>query len=494
MSADLTTDDLPWRPAAIAALIAFVGGVVLRWWLLRSPFGGLNSDEAVTGLMGYDVLHGHPSLVIGGTTYGSTIEAWLAAPVVAIFGGSRVALKVLNSAEWLAASAVVYWAFRPLLGRARALAVAAILWVQSGAFIVISTLAYLGYGSGLIAGAAAFGFLIRSVDGPNRNRAAMLGGLCAGLAVWGHPLYLVPLIPAAAATLWLRRRDDVVQWLWRGAVGGVVGLSALIAANIRNGGEGLKSPPQTKITTYRERLEIVFAQLTPRALGLRTENGEWLYPRQLGMLASLAFIALSIVGLIVLGRRRRTGLIVAAAGIPAVVFLPAFANTWFYNDGRYFSMITVPLLVGVVCLSLIRVRPAVHGRALACAVVAWGVLSCGPWFRHEVPRRLIDPDAGLSTIVARLDQAGIKGIIGHYWAVYRVSFGSDNRIKAAVQQSLNDGSDRFVRMQRVVESLPPNQVAYVYLGSQDHPDQVPGGGANYTRVEDGGVIIYIPKG
>jgi hypothetical protein len=499
---DHLTDDLALRPMVIAAVVAFVAGIGMRWWVLNSRLGFLNSDEAVTGLLGYDVIHGHPSLMFGSSTYGSTVEAWLAAPLIAIFGGSRVVLKSLNVAEWFVASGVVFWAFRYLLGRVRSLALASLLWIQSGAFVALSTVSYLGYASGLIFGAAGLGFLIRSIDHDRRNRAAVLAGLFSGLAIWCHPLYLVPLVPAALGALWLRRRDDITPWIWRAGAGGVLGLLPLIIANVRNGGAGLKSPPQTTITTYRERVEIVLAQLTPRALGLRTQNGQWLFPRQLGMAAVLAVLALSIFGLVRLARHRRPGLVVAAAGVPAVVLLPVFANTWYANDSRYFTMIAVPFLVGVVALTLprastrastmatARVRPS---AALAVGVLAAGTLSCGPWIRREAPHRVADPDGGLATVLTTLNNAGVKGVIGQYWAVYRVSFGSDNRIAASVQQSLNDGSDRFARMQRKVESLPTSEVAYVYLGGADHADQVPGGGANYSRVETGGLIVYLPK-
>jgi hypothetical protein len=498
MSAEPATDDLAWRPMALGAAVAFVAGLAMRWWVINSRLGFLNSDEAVTGLLGYDVIHGHPSLMFGGSTYGSTVEAWLAAPLIAIFGGSRVTLKALNVAEWFVASCVVYWAFRHLLGRVRSLALASLLWIQSGAFVALSTISYLGYASGLIFGAAGLGFLFRSIDHSRRDRAAVLAGVCCGLAVWCHPLYLVPLVPAALGALWLRHRDDVAKWIWRAGAGGVLGLAPLIIANVRNGGAGLKSPPQTTITNYRERVEIVLAQLSPRALGLRAVNGDWLFPRRLGLVAVLAVLALSIIGLVRLARRHRSGLVVAAAGIPAVVLLPVFPNTWYPNDSRYFTMITVPFLVGVVGLTLGRETTIVTHRfrasaALAAAVLVWGAFSCGPWLRREAPHRVADPDSGLAAVLNMLDNAGVKGVIGQYWAVYRVSFGSDNRIAASVQQSLNDGSDRFARMQRKVESLPAREVAYVYLSGADHQDQVPGNGANYSRLEAGGLIVYLPK-
>lgn len=491
-----TTGSAVGRPLKIAFAIVFIGGLLLRWRLLRSPLGILNSDEAMTGLTTYEVLDGHPSLVIGAATYGSTIEAWMHAPFVALFGGSRLALKIVTMVEWLVASGVLAWALRPILGRGRALVLGGMLWVHSGALVVLSTSAYLGYASGLIAVIASLGFLIRSVDEDAALRLALFAGITAGLAVWGHPLFLVPLVPAFLASAWLRLRAHFVPWASRAIGGGVIGLSPLIAFNIRSGGDGLKSPPQVKVTNYRERLEILLAQLAPRGFGLRTGDGQWVYPSAVGMGLTLGLLVASIVGCVLLARRHRAAVVIAAASVVAVPLQAAFPNTWYFDDARYFAMITVPILTGLVGLTLVRptTTPAVLSKrltmGLAVALVAWGVMTCGPWFRNQVQGKAMNPDAAVAAVVDRLDQAGIKGIAGEYWAVYRVGFASDNRIVSTVQA----GPDRFPRMKRRFDQLPARQVAYVYLPATDNPGLVPNNGAGYTRLEVGGMVIYLPPG
>ena len=495
-------DPVPVRPPSVrwplvtTCLVVFLAGLALRWWMVQSRYGGLNSDEAMTGLMGYDVLHGHPSLLVGANTYGGTLEAIVAAPVLAIFGASRLALKAMNASLWLVVWAALAWGLRPLLGRTRAVLVGAVTWVASGSMVLLSTMPYLGYASGLLFGVLSVGSLIRSIEGDRRARFASLAGLFAGLALWAHPLFLVLLMPAFAAGVWLRHRDQLSGWLIRIVVGAVVGASPLILWNALNRGAGLSSPPQLKVTTYSERLQLMTAQLIPRGLGLRIFDGGWLYPRRLGMAAVVTFLVLAILGSLRLVRVQRSGLILAASAVCAVPLLAAFPNTWFVEDGRYFEIILVPLLAGLMALTLPRVSrphrltPSRWGTlGLGAAVLFWGALSCGPWFRHEIPRTLINPDEQLTPLIDKLHAAGIQGIAGEYWAVYRVSFQSGRSIQAQVQ----DGPDRFARMHRFVEALPPQQRAYLYFDWSDHPELVPGKAATYERTLIAGFALYLPK-
>jgi hypothetical protein len=475
-SADAERERLRWLGVAVA--IVGVVGFGLRYWLLRSPLGGLNSDEAATGMTAYDMLRGRPTLLIGGTTYGGLLEAWLAAPFIV---------------EWFVACVAAAWAFRPVLKRAGALAVGAVVWVHSGLLVVLSTTAYLGYASGFVFQIAALGFLVRSSESTRiPRRTDFLAGLFAGLAVWGHPLFIVTVAPALAATLWLRRRHDVVPWLGRIAVGLLFGTSPLWIWNIRNAGAGLKSPPQTKVTSYGDRFEIALAQLAPRGLGLRAANGRWLYPRTLAMPAVLVIIVLALVGLIVLARRHRSGLVLAAAGLPAFILLPAFPNTWFADDGRYYTMITIPLLCGLVALVPVVARRLrlTAPTLLAFCVVVWGVVTCGRFFQTQVPRQFVDQDTVERAIIERLDRERITALIGDYWIVYRISYMSNDRITAQVPLSI--GQDRFARLRERVAATSPEHLAYIFQTGQEAVNEIPNKGEGLRKVELAGVTLFLP--
>jgi hypothetical protein len=488
-----TSESGSYRLLVTALVIVGVAGLVGRIILLRSPFGALNADEAVTGLTAYDVLRGRPTLLFGASNYGGTIEGWLAAPLVALFGGSRLALKWMTVVEWLGVSIAAAWALRPVLGRQGALAVGGVLWVHSGALVVLSTTVYLGYASGFLAAVLAVGLLVRAVDGDTtRGRTEFAAGLAAGLAVWAHPLFVVMLAPMLVAVTWMRRTANVQRWVIRVVAGGVIGAGPMILWNLKNSGAGFRNPEQTTVTTYRERVEILLAQLTPRALGLRTPEGNWLYPRVLGAAATLAFLVVALGGLIVLARRNRPARVIAAAGLPSLAIFPLFPNTFYANDARYFVMIAVPLLCGLVGLVtwLARRLRWNISAVLATGLVLWGALACGRWFQTIVPRAAFDNDAGVERVVQLLDDRNIRGIAGNYWSVYRIGLASDDRIASVV---VVDGPDRFPRERERFERLADNQIAYIFFAGREVVDLVPERGATMETVQLEGFTLFLPR-
>ncbi|HEX9317014.1 MAG TPA: hypothetical protein VGA71_16585, partial [Actinomycetota bacterium] len=97
----------PPELVALAALVTF--GLVARIWVLVHPLGALDSDEAVIGLIGLHLLHGHhlPTF-FWGQNYGGPHEAVLAALLFAVIRPSPLVLKsipVLLSAV----AAVLTW-------------------------------------------------------------------------------------------------------------------------------------------------------------------------------------------------------------------------------------------------------------------------------------------------------------------------------------------------------------------------------------------------
>ena len=72
-----------------------VVGVLLRWWLLESSQGALDSDEAVWGLMARHLQHGEFPTFFWAQSYGGTIEVILTVPVFWVFGSSTAALRVV---------------------------------------------------------------------------------------------------------------------------------------------------------------------------------------------------------------------------------------------------------------------------------------------------------------------------------------------------------------------------------------------------------------
>src|SRR3954469_25903089 len=103
-------------------VLALLGlGLAVRLALLLGPFGALEADEAVVGLMARHILQGDRPIFYWGQAYLGTLEAYTAAAVFAIVGPSTAALKAVPTAYSLLYVALSYLVARRLFGPAVAL-------------------------------------------------------------------------------------------------------------------------------------------------------------------------------------------------------------------------------------------------------------------------------------------------------------------------------------------------------------------------------------
>ncbi|MEO7519351.1 MAG: hypothetical protein ABIY58_11395, partial [Acidimicrobiales bacterium] len=139
------------RVAGLAGLLGLVVlGIGLRVWLLVTPLGYLNADEAQTSIQARELLRGHAWVLVPGTPYGGNVEAWLDAPLTALLGFSATRNKLEAGLLWLVAGLVLARSVRRL-GRGPAAAALGVVWLCSAALVLQSTLAYPGYSIGLLA-------------------------------------------------------------------------------------------------------------------------------------------------------------------------------------------------------------------------------------------------------------------------------------------------------------------------------------------------------
>ena len=80
--------EISTRVLLLAALPAVIVGLLIRAWAMRTSLLALNSDEAITGLQGLEVLGGHLRTVVAGNDYGSTTESYLVAPLLTFWTGA----------------------------------------------------------------------------------------------------------------------------------------------------------------------------------------------------------------------------------------------------------------------------------------------------------------------------------------------------------------------------------------------------------------------
>jgi len=192
----------------LLALILAIGAG-LRVWLLLGPFGEIDADEAVVGLMAMQVPGELPAFYWE-QHYLGTIEPLVAAGLFALVGPSAAALKVVPAAFSMIFVMLVYLTARSVFGPGPALVSAIYLAVPPSFFAAWSVKARGGYPEALVLGQLCLLAAQHLADRPPTERGTLLRwsgtlGLAAGLALWTHPMSVV-MVAAAGAYLLLSWR------------------------------------------------------------------------------------------------------------------------------------------------------------------------------------------------------------------------------------------------------------------------------------------------
>ena len=204
---------------AIAFWIVIVIGAVLRFAALGRVPGGLNSDEASSGVEALAVLR------TGADLWGNRLPIWFPAwgsgmnmlytyltiPVIWLFGLDAVTLRAVSAAFGVLTLPVAYHTTRLYFGRDAGLIVMALLallpWhVMASRWALDSNLAPLFFTLGLYTIGKALN------DG---GRWPILAFLPWAIAIYAYPVVLYPMVLATIGILFFFRRrvlPDAGQW------------------------------------------------------------------------------------------------------------------------------------------------------------------------------------------------------------------------------------------------------------------------------------------
>jgi hypothetical protein len=474
--AGATLQRLPWPLVVLAGAY----GILVRLWLLAHlPLFG---DEAVVGLMGRGILHGHLDAFYWGQSYGG-VEPYVVAAVLSRVNGGPMGLNATAAVLSLAAAVLVCAVL--VTGRvSRRLAAlgAALTWVWPYA-AVWNSVREIGFrGVTLCCGLLLILCAVRVQRGLAGPATRLLLGLAAGVGWWASPeivyfaLPTVVLLLAGWDRLWRpASTEDATaeagaqrRWSmpWRvtppmlTVVGLVVGALPWLNANRRSHVASLRAatvaPPGFG---YPKRLSLFFHDVLPTQLGLRgVPGGAWVSSPTVGRsvyAAALVLIVLLLARAAWMARlgRRSAPLLAAGAAVVAFPFLSAiFPTSWYTADGRY-GVYLVPLLVLLAIWALpstdpvpATVRPAAHhaaprrsrprlavgiGIAAASLTLIAGTVSTAV-LAHESagvpthPRAFFtgwsDPNAAARQVIAGLEAHHIRAAYGDYWTAYTLDF------------------------------------------------------------------------
>ncbi len=469
-------------------------GVVLRAWIIGSSLGELNADEAYAGLQSIGVLrHGRFPVVIDGNVYSAALEAYLFSPVLVFAGGSVAVLKGLFVALWAAAAVATFGATRRLLDRRSATLATALVWLAPGALLVLSTRAYMCYALGLtVVVATVWATTVLADQAQATLRLSAIVGFLAGLAFYIHPMFITVVAPIVAVAAFVHRRDWRRWWL-PASIAAVVANLPFIAWNAVNDWPSLKEqayPPGS----YTDRFKGFFTGLLPRGLGLRKFDGAWVLGKPIGLLLYVAIIAGVVYGCVVLVRAStRPSRWIVPAGLTCLLFMALLPHLIFIADGRY-SIIPFPLMAIALGAAGTSFMTAWNRRRTTFAVIGlavlWVALTTLPFLDRQNVSLADNPNAWQDRVIARLHELDIDRLAGYYWFVLPIEYRSDQQIRTAVAG--NPYVIRFPDSQQLVQSAPPETVAFLFPTGQQDPGWFYMDLGAYRQEDLGGMILYIP--
>jgi Dolichyl-phosphate-mannose-protein mannosyltransferase len=488
------------RTLAAVAVVGAAAGIALRVWAVYLPQGALDADEAVVGLQAHAILHGTLPVFFPGQGYGGTQEAFLAAPLIALFGLHTWAIRIVAVALWAIAALLVWRIGLRVLDSRRAVLAAVLFWIWPAYFVWKSTRAHGFYGSELVLGLAVLLLVLRLAERVSR-RDLLLLGLALGCGLWSSPQVVIIALPALAWLVWTRR--EVLRGTPLVLAGAVVGGLPWLIGNVRHDWYSLH--PGANEGPWSAHLHNLVVSTLPEALGLRLAwSFEWLGTAALGYLV-YGLLAVGFAFLLVRRPRRLAPLLLIVVAMPVFYFVSPY--TWLQSEPRYLTLV-MPVFALLIAWALTTPLRAAAVLAAAFAFTVAGLTELDrrdvTAFRTEgvaVPK---DLQPVLKTL--RADHLGYA--FASYWIAWRITFESGLHIVGAKASY----GHPFERDGRVYPGDPPNDLGFdptYYREAIRHRDAahvfVLGGNleprvapvlrrSGYTRVVRGGFAIWIPRG
>jgi hypothetical protein len=411
-------------PLVISVTFFVIGGLI-RIWVLRSPLGDADSDEAVTGLMAMHFLDGEIHALYWGANYAGTLEPILTAGLFWLVGPSIIALKAIPIVLTLAAALLVWRASQEYFGEGYGPLEGAVFWIFPAASLLLLMKAQVVYASG-----SCFMVLLLMLALRMRRDANpihfVLFGFITGLSLWATPLALATIIPMAAVVFLVTWRKHVMNLLAIPAA--MVGAFPWLAYSVRNNWVTLQQVG-TLQTTYGSRVKGCFLELYPLLLGLRKPiTLQWVLGPTIGPLLYLVLFGAMIAVPVWRYRAKVLPLVVPVLVFP---FLYAASTTNWYTAEPRHGMLIAPLLLMLAVAIVPRALPAQIGAfalALALTVSSLGFV-----------RDMGDTHPGLATVrpgklapvIQTMKTQGLDSCYADYWIAYRLVFESKEHIICA---------------------------------------------------------------
>ncbi|MCO1618423.1 DUF423 domain-containing protein [Micromonospora sp. CPM1] len=475
-------------PTLLALLVGFAG-VGYRLALLFADVPPTNSDEATMGLAALHIARGEGFPVwFYGQAYMGTLEAYLAAPLVALAGPSVLVLRLPTLALY-ALFLLLSWRLTRRLGGDRwyALLVVAVLALGADRVVKNQLIAGGGYPELNPAGAALALLTVGlCVSGPGARLPRWAAwGLISGVLLWVDPLIL-PYVLTLGVLLVARRRRELAGRAGLVLAGALLlGAAPMLVDSIRHGRNPvtavLAAGGSGTAADWADRLHGALVLGPPLAMGFCSPGrcATWqlwwavAFPVLLVLAALTAWHTLRRAS----GRPGsaervsagvRLALLGGAAGVLAAYAVSNAAGQTPTESSRYLSCLAVavpallwPLWQAARPLAARRLtgrRQLAEVAGFGALAVLAGVLGTGASATVDVIRAAPGVHAEADrhrSLVDTLGALDVRNVRGGYWTCNRLTYATgENVVCAVVDDDLTPGFDRLPAYRREVAADP----------------------------------------
>jgi hypothetical protein len=445
------------RSRWIIALAAFATTVLVRLAFLWHSHLIIDGDEAVTGIMVRNILHGHRYIYFAGQNYGGTVQQYLQAAIYYIFPlpETLFTLRLIPVILDGMTCALVYVTGCEMFGSQHRALVAAFLYALSPWFnIFYGSQSTASYQMTQLLGIAGLYIALRMTRESSKHslsRWASLLGLTCGLGIWTGYTSAYLLIPAVlwVAPLVLRARRAAIAMV----VGVAIGASPVILWCLRHHAWPVPGP-QTKSSLIQRWTGLTHTVLR-EFLGMSWVHGLGGWPRILQTLVVVLLMCVVAVGfyrrryglvdLLRLTRHRRqpTDLLLLAILVTAVLYM-ASPNTYYTGTPRYLFAAYPLFALGLAAL----IPSKRYARStFTVALVLVSTVTCfallGPF------KQTSNRDQSLQRVATYLDDKHERFVYAEYWTAMPLQYLAGNRLHV---NSLTH--DRFPKTSALVNQQP----------------------------------------
>jgi hypothetical protein len=488
------------RRYALPAIVLLGLLVRVPFWVeaLRTPLDG---DQAIIGLMARHPLR---STTMWGQPYGSPVEAWLAAPVLAVFGATPAALRLVWFVLGLGLIPVAAWVAGEVDRRA-ALPAALLMALPSPYLLLHSALPPPMYPSALLLGGLLLALTLRAGAafeyGPAMPAAGGAAwGALAGLALWTHLMSAAVVAPCFFYLAWRRARAP--RFWWPAAASFALAAAPLLFGVAVEGTLRIVGVSARGRETF-DHLWEVLPQIHRPFTALLGTHVPWIADDPTYVVFAPAAVAFALVALygvlfvagLAAGLRGPERLLLAVVVLTLVAFpFPARSSP---SAVRFLTPAWLPIVALVCRAAVARGGP----RRAFVAVLTLGSLNLlvgtrllQAWRgadRAEAPFLLPD----LTPLRRELEARGLRRAYTSYGPAYRLTFESGERIVAS-----QPWNDRFLHhpLPYLDEVRFARSVAWVLFPGipSDLPaprafeDQLGGAGGRAERTDLGRAVVF----